>query len=103
MNIIKTLENELLGKKPMADQVQPQQPIAPQQPAAPVDPNVPQAPVEPVAPEVPSEPIAPQQPAAEPVAPKKEDRSAFNCPSCGGEGLKDQFTLCPQCNGTGKI
>lgn len=31
------------------------------------------------------------------------DRSDFNCSACGGEGLKDQQTLCPVCNGTGKV
>lgn len=32
-----------------------------------------------------------------------EDRSAFNCPTCKGDGLVDDFTKCPQCFGTGKI
>ena len=34
-----------------------------------------------------------------------EDRSAFNCSACGGEGLKNgtiQDQLCPECNGTGR-
>lgn len=31
-----------------------------------------------------------------------EDRSAFNCPQCGGEGIyNDQ--RCSQCLGTGKV
>lgn len=34
---------------------------------------------------------------------KKEDRSAFNCPDCAGEGLKNETTLCPTCGGTGKV
>lgn len=32
-----------------------------------------------------------------------EDRSAFNCPDCKGEGLKDQFHVCDKCGGTGKL
>lgn len=40
---------------------------------------------------------------AEPI----EDRSAYNCPDCGGEGLKkDVFGNlidCPLCHNTGKI
>lgn len=36
-----------------------------------------------------------------------EDRSAYNCSSCGGEGLvKDERgtdTRCLQCSGTGKV
>lgn len=36
-------------------------------------------------------------------APAAEDRSAFNCPACAGEGLKDQYHLCEQCQGTGKV
>lgn len=43
-----------------------------------------------------------------PVEEKKEevvaeDRSAFNCPDCKGEGLKNDHELCPKCLGTGKI
>lgn len=33
----------------------------------------------------------------------KEDRSAFNCPICKGEGLVTQDKLCPECGGTGKV
>ena len=54
-----------------------------------------------------------QKPTIEPVeipleAPVEpaEDRSAFNCPSCLGEGLVKQGTkdiVCSQCGGTGKI
>lgn len=32
-----------------------------------------------------------------------EDRSAYNCPTCLGEGLDVHEKLCPQCLGTGKI
>lgn len=32
-----------------------------------------------------------------------EDRSAYNCPDCNGEGLKDQYHVCEKCQGTGKI
>ena len=38
----------------------------------------------------------------EEVAPTA-DRSAYNCPDCAGEGLKDEHTLCPTCKGTGKV
>lgn len=41
---------------------------------------------------------AEEQPAVDP-----EDRSAYNCPACGGEGLKDERTICPTCSGTGKV
>lgn len=32
-----------------------------------------------------------------------EDRSAFNCPDCRGEGLLNPRTICPRCLGTGKV
>lgn len=32
-----------------------------------------------------------------------EDRSAYNCPTCKGDGLVDDNTRCSQCLGTGKI
>ncbi len=32
----------------------------------------------------------------------KEDRSAFNCSPCKGEGLVDG-KICISCNGTGKV
>lgn len=39
-------------------------------------------------------------------APKKEDRSAFNCDACKGEGLEDpenpNTAICSKCQGTGK-
>lgn len=41
-----------------------------------------------------------------PVAPQEtvtSDRSAYNCPDCKGEGLKDENTKCPRCGGTGKV
>lgn len=44
--------------------------------------------------ETPQAPVVPETP--------KVDRSAFNCPLCHGEGLQDQYTLCPSCGGTGK-
>lgn len=44
---------------------------------------------------------------AEPVEVSPDEPSSpapeFNCPSCGGEGLQDQFTVCPTCSGTGKV
>ncbi|HEX9060840.1 MAG TPA: hypothetical protein VF941_11730 [Clostridia bacterium] len=45
-----------------------------------------------------AEPVLEAQPAA-PI----EDRSAFNCINCRGEGLLSQTELCPICNGTGKV
>ena len=50
-------------------------------------------------------PEAAHEPLSEPV---EEDRSAFNCPDCAGEGLKvtpawPQGTICDRCQGTGKI
>lgn len=39
----------------------------------------------------------------EEVQEEVEDRSAFNCPTCKGDGLVNDFTKCPQCFGTGKI
>lgn len=45
-----------------------------------------------------AEPVVEEAPAA-PV----EDRSAFNCSNCQGEGLLSQTELCPVCNGTGKV
>lgn len=33
----------------------------------------------------------------------QEDRSAFNCPDCKGEGLLNERTVCPKCSGTGKV
>jgi DnaJ-class molecular chaperone len=34
----------------------------------------------------------------------KEDRSAFNCPDCKGEGLNVAHTQrCVKCGGTGKV
>lgn len=32
-----------------------------------------------------------------------EDRSAFNCPDCGGDGLDQNQKICLKCSGTGKI
>ena len=33
-----------------------------------------------------------------------EDRSAFNCPECKGEGIDvDKNLVCRNCNGTGKV
>lgn len=37
------------------------------------------------------------------VASQEEDRSAYNCPTCKGEGLKNQSELCPTCKGLGKV
>ena len=45
----------------------------------------------------PQAPVLPQEPE------KTVDRSAFNCPACGGSGLQDQYTLCSNCNGGGKV
>lgn len=89
-------------------QVQEQPPVneevAPSIPAAPTPP-VEEAPVEPT-PEVPVEPTeAEVSPVEEPALP--EDRSAFNCKPCGGEGLigdpAGQHEFCVACNGTGKV
>ena len=34
----------------------------------------------------------------------KDDRSAFNCPDCKGEGLNAAHTQrCEKCKGTGKV
>lgn len=33
----------------------------------------------------------------------EEDRSAFNCAACKGEGLQDGEHICPVCHGTGKV
>lgn len=50
-----------------------------------------------------------QEAAHEPLSePVEEERSAFNCPDCAGEGLKvtpawPQGTICDRCQGTGKI
>lgn len=43
------------------------------------------------------------EPVKEEVTQPSVDRSAFNCPACGGEGLKSQTELCPNCHGTGKV
>lgn len=32
-----------------------------------------------------------------------EDRSAFDCSECFGQGLKTPVTVCPTCHGTGKV
>jgi len=49
--------------------------------------------------EQPQEPVVEVQ--AQPAV--VEDRSAYNCPQCKGEGLLDQHTICPMCQGTGKV
>lgn len=33
----------------------------------------------------------------------KEDRAAFNCQPCGGEGLLPNGKVCDTCHGTGKV
>lgn len=42
-----------------------------------------------------------------PVVEKTEDRSAYNCPDCGGEGLRKladgNLVDCRNCNNTGKV
>jgi hypothetical protein len=120
MGLIQKIE-QVFGKKPMADQTQQQeQPIMVTEE---VQPGA-QAPIVAATPQqdVPTQPVVPQAPSRQDVPdtadaptppvdeeettqPKKEDRSAFNCPDCGGEGLKngnDPYQLCPTCNGTGK-
>lgn len=37
---------------------------------------------------------------AEPVAPARPE---LNCVPCAGSGLKDEYTLCPNCNGVGFV
>lgn len=54
------------------------------------------------------EELEPQEAPLEEVVKKepkevKEDRSAYNCPTCKGEGLQDQYNVCPECHGTGKV
>lgn len=57
----------------------------------------------------PQQPETVQSEAAKPVKEsiakevKPVDRSAYNCPNCGGTGLQDQDTICPKCAGTGKV
>lgn len=44
------------------------------------------------------------QSATDPLPASSEDRSEYNCPNCGGEGLVNNNTaLCPVCVGTGKV
>lgn len=115
MNLLQRAEALLGGKKPMANQAQqPQQgqPVmvteevqeAPQAPVSAAPQDVPAG--RQAVPDAPADPSpAPEEDApAEEAAPEKpqEDRSAYNCPDCAGEGLKDPYTLCPGCNGTGK-
>lgn len=125
MGFMATAEKILGFKKTMQDPTQPQgQPImvteeVPEGAQPPIasapDPVQPQSPVAPV----PPVPDAPETPAAQQAAspkpskakpgftvPKEDDRSAYNCPDCGGEGLKDgnnPYEICPRCKGTGKI
>lgn len=92
-------------------QVQTELPIeaAPQPPAVPmppVDGAETEMPSEPVAPDAPTEPVEEEKLAIEePVLP--EDRTAFNCKVCNGEGLigdpAGQHEFCIACNGTGKV
>lgn len=35
--------------------------------------------------------------------PSTNDRSAYNCPECKGEGIVNEEHLCPLCKGTGKV
>lgn len=53
--------------------------------------------------------VSVEEAVVEPVKAPKPDRSAYNCPSCKGEGLvvdnfeDGGFVRCPQCLGTGKV
>lgn len=88
----------------------PQGPVVPQnepitdpmsQPAAPVGPAPDPAPAPPVAPKQQKQRVK-----EDVTEPKDEDRSIYNCPACGGEGLENgtnQYKICPTCNGTGKV
>lgn len=42
-------------------------------------------------------------PFVEEVVADKEDRSAFNCDGCKGEGIDESEKVCAKCSGTGKI
>lgn len=110
-NIIQRLEDRLFKNKTMENVTQAQQPVSPAQPAAPVvgptvnTPDVEQPGTNPEAVDQ-TPPAAPEpevQPEPEPAQPAAEDRAAFNCPDCQGEGLQDQYNVCPRCNGTGKV
>lgn len=88
-NLLQQVEDKLFGKKkPMS-----QEPVQQAQSQSPA-----QAPATPPA-SVPEEKENKEEVQAKPA----EDRSAFNCPDCGGEGLKDQYSVCPRCQGTGKV
>jgi DnaJ-class molecular chaperone len=63
-------------------------------------------------PEEATQPLTPevQEPTVEEdvVQEQTEDRAAFNCTSCNGEGLvfhvgANRFERCPVCSGTGKV
>jgi len=89
MGIIQTVEEKLGIKRPMADQPQQGQPVMVTEEV----PNAPQAP-DSVAPQDVPETQAPEKPA--------EDRSAYDCVPCKGEGLLENGTVCSDCLGTGK-
>lgn len=40
---------------------------------------------------------------AEKVSKVEVKDESLNCPDCGGDGLKNQFTVCQKCLGTGKV
>lgn len=103
MNVIQRLEDRLFKKKPMADQnAQTAEQATPAQPpvSQAATPTPPAA--EPVAPAVGTVDPTPEDTQEEEAAPV-EGREAFNCPDCNGEGLKDQYTQCDRCKGTGRI
>lgn len=100
MNIFEKVEDALFKPKSsiMQDETQPTQP---EQPAGtgevPAQPN----PIDHE--DVPgTNEEAVEQPQAE-SAPVAQKDPSFNCTECKGEGLKDQYTVCPQCKGTGKV
>ena len=82
MGIVQTVEG-LFGKKSPMDQVKQGQPV-----------------METV--EVPDAPAAPQDVATDDQPAKTDDRSAFDCVPCKGEGLLENGQLCTNCNGQGK-
>jgi DnaJ-class molecular chaperone len=53
--------------------------------------------------ETPSEEVKKEEVKPETVAVNADPRAMYNCSDCNGFGLKDQYTLCPKCGGTGKI
>lgn len=102
MGIIQNIERKFMGQAPE----QPiQQPVmvteeVPATPAAPTMPTPPQAPVIGDSMQVEARPTL----TVVDLEPRLvEDRSAFNCPNCGGSGLDASEQTCQTCKGTGKV